>query len=99
MTLVFGVVSRTAHFLQGDYRHCSVHFEPVSIGAMSELVTERLNFLSLLLQVLHVVIKAIAHLEVKCSVWYKWLFVQHEHLPCFQKHISMKTSWGLNWQM
>lgn len=66
---------------------------------MSELVTERLNFLRQLSQVLHVVIKDTAHLEVKCSVWCKRLFVQHEYLPCCQKHISIKTSCGLKWQM
>lgn len=65
---------------------------------MSELVTEGLNFLSQLPQVLHVVIKDIAHLEVKCSVWCKRLFEQHKYLPCCQKHISIKTSCGLNWQ-
>lgn len=73
MKLVFGAASRIAHFLQDDYRHHSVNFVPASIGAMSELVTERLNFLSQLPQVLHVVIKDITHLEVKCSVWYKRL--------------------------
>lgn len=71
----------------------------MSIGAVSELVTERLNFLKRLPQVLHVVIKNIAHLKVKCSVWCKRLFVQREYLPCCQKHISIKTSCGLNWQM
>lgn len=71
----------------------------LSIGAISELVTQRLNFLSQLPQVLHVVIKDIAHLEVKSSVWYKRLFVQQEYLLCCQKHTSIKTSCGLNWQM
>lgn len=47
---------------------------------MSELVTERLNFLRQLPQVLHVVIKDTAHLEVKCSVWCKRLFVQRIYL-------------------
>lgn len=71
----------------------------MSIGAMSELVIERLNFLSQLPQVLHVVVKDIAHLEVQCSVWYKRLFVQHVYFPCCQKHIGIKTSCGLNWKM
>lgn len=45
---------------------------------MSELVTERLNFLRQLPQVLHVVIKDTAHLEVKCSVWCKRLLFKPE---------------------
>lgn len=89
------------HLLQSDYRHQRAHFEPMSIGAMFELVTEKLNFLSQLPQVPHVIIEDFAHLTVKCAgtMWCKRLFVQHEYLPSFQTGISIKTSCGLNWQM
>lgn len=68
---------------------------------MFELVTERLNFLSQLPQVPHVIIEDFVRLKVKCAgtVWCKRLFVQHEYLCSFQTGVSIKTSCGLNWQM
>lgn len=98
---MFGPASKTTQLLQGDYRHQTAHLEPVSIWATFELVTERLNFLSQLPQVPHVIIEDFGHSKVKCSgtVWCKRLFVQHEYLPSFQIGKSIKTSCGLNWQM
>lgn len=101
LILVFGTASKTKQSLQADYRHQTAHFEPVSIGAMFELVTERLNFLRQLSQVPHVIIEDFVHLKVKCSgtVWCERLFVQHEYLPSFQIGISIKASCSLNRQM
>lgn len=98
LTLVFGPAPKTTHVLQGGYRHQTAHFEPLTSGAMFELVTERLSFLSLLPQISHVIIE---DLKVKCSgtLCCKRLFVQQEYLPCFQIGVSIKTGCGLNWKM
>lgn len=98
LTTVFGPAPKNHTLITGRLQ--AAHFESVSIGAMFELVTERLDFLSQLPEVPHVITEDFIHLKVKCCgrVWCKRLFVP-EYLPSFRIGVCLKTSCGLSWQM